>query len=140
MDPTLYNLKCTCILLNSCDPWRFHVSFWADFQDTCPTLISLLFYTLYTMGCYIKLHLTRRLCSLKVAVCFLFSWKLLLKGHWLYQVLYMWFFKWRKPYTVRWNISSVLMCLLRSTGPIWYEVISSVLSCKSLALLTVPFG
>lgn len=72
MGPTLYNLKCTCVLLNCWDPWRFHVSFWADFQDTCPILISLLFYTLYTMGPHIKSHLTRRLCVLKLAVCFLF--------------------------------------------------------------------
>lgn len=140
MGPTLYNLKCTCVLLNCWDPWRFHVSFWADFQDTCPILISLLFYTLYTMGPHIKSHLTRRLCVLKLAVCFLVFWKLLLKGHWLYQVLYVLFFKWRKPYIVRRNLSSVIMCLLWSTEPIWYEVISSVLSWKSLTLLTLPFG
>lgn len=69
MGPTLYNLKCTYILLNSWDPWWFNVSFWAGFQDTCPILISLLFYTLYTREPYIKLNLTKSFCSLK---CFFF--------------------------------------------------------------------
>lgn len=74
MGPTLYNLKCTYILLNSWDPWWFNVSFWAGFQDTCPILISLLFYTLYTRGPYIKLNLTKSFCSLKRFFFFSFNY------------------------------------------------------------------
>lgn len=87
-----------------------------------------------------KITLDKEVVCFEACCLFFVFWKLLLKGHWLYQVLYVLFFKWRKPYIVRRNLSSVIMCLLWSTEPIWYEVISSVLSWKSLTLLTLPFG
>lgn len=116
---TMYNLKCTCVLLNVWDPWRFLIHFWAGFQDICPILISLPFYTLCTMGPYIKLYLTKRIYSLKVDF-FVVWFKLLLKAHWMYLALYMiLFFNMDRIFTIGQNISSIVSWLLWSTRPIW---------------------
>lgn len=141
MGPTLYNLKCTCVLLNCWDPWRFPCKFLGLTSKTIrPILISLLFYTLYTMGPPHKITLDKEVVCFEACCLFLVFWKLLLKGHWLYQVLYVLFFKWRNHTLLGEIFLSVIMCLLWSTEPIWYERSSVLSSPASQTLLTLPFG
>lgn len=116
MGLTLYNLKCTCVLLNAWDPWRFLISFWAGCQDTCPILISP-FFTFCTMRPYIKLHLTKRFCSLKI----FFN---LLKAYRMYLALYMLlFFKNGQNYSPLDKTFYLLSCVTCDPQDLWCNLL-----------------